>query len=182
MSVNSVNLSCPSCGAELEIAENLDRFACSYCGSKQIVSRSGRTVSLSLTVEKLEGIKLGVDKTASELAIKRLREDIINLEEGKKSIHTDKDSSIKSIRFVAKILIVVGIIFLMGGIGNFSISSLTSYLLIFGGVAGSILSVMFFRASIVYSSQCDKKLRDTEQSIAYKQKEINRHLGAINSE
>ena len=116
MSIDIVKLSCANCGAELEITDELDRFACSYCGSEQVVKRRGGTVSLSLVGEKLEEIRKGVDKTASELAIKRLREDIVSLESGKSSIMADKESSIKSMRLVANILIIPGILVLLGGI------------------------------------------------------------------
>jgi Flp pilus assembly protein TadB len=78
-----VTLSCPSCGGKLEITNDLDRFACGYCGKEQVVRRTGGVVSLAPVVEGLKQVQAGVDKTASELAIRRLREDIAELEKKK---------------------------------------------------------------------------------------------------
>jgi hypothetical protein len=76
-----VTLTCPSCGGKLQITSDLDRFACGYCGTEQVVRRGGGVVSLAPVVEGLKQVQVGVDKTASELAIRRLREDIAELEE-----------------------------------------------------------------------------------------------------
>lgn len=75
-----VNLSCPSCGGELEIKASVERFACGYCGTEHIVERSGGVVTLEPIVKELKGVKAGVDKTASELAITRLEAEIDKLE------------------------------------------------------------------------------------------------------
>lgn len=71
-----VTLTCPSCGAKLEIGEDIERFACRHCGNEHIVKRSGGTVSLMPVLEQIKKVRTGVDKTASELAIKRLKEEI----------------------------------------------------------------------------------------------------------
>lgn len=71
-----ITLSCPSCGSKLQIGNKLERFACAYCGNEHIVKRDGGTVSLASVSEHLENIKIGVDKTASELAIQRLKKEL----------------------------------------------------------------------------------------------------------
>ncbi len=71
-----VTLTCPSCGAKLEIGEDIERFACSHCGNEHIVKRSGGIISLMPVLEQIKKVRIGVDKTASELAIKRLKEEI----------------------------------------------------------------------------------------------------------
>ena len=75
-----ISLTCPSCGGKLQISNDIDRFACSYCGNEQIVRRSGGIVSLKPVIEALDGVKVGVDRTASELAIMRLEREILELE------------------------------------------------------------------------------------------------------
>ena len=74
-----ITLSCPSCGAKLEITPTLDRFACSFCGQEHIVNRLGDTISISPVVEAIHQVKIGVDKTAAELAIVRLQKEISDL-------------------------------------------------------------------------------------------------------
>jgi DNA-directed RNA polymerase subunit RPC12/RpoP len=75
-----VTLTCPSCGGKLQVTQDIERFACSYCGSEHVVKRSGGIVSLVPVVEGLKKVQSGVDRTASELAIRRLRDDITALE------------------------------------------------------------------------------------------------------
>ena len=76
-----ITLSCPNCGGKLNITKDLNIFACGYCGMEQVVNRVGGTISLKPLVEKLTNIQGGVDKTASELAIRRLKEEIEILDE-----------------------------------------------------------------------------------------------------
>jgi predicted RNA-binding Zn-ribbon protein involved in translation (DUF1610 family) len=76
-----VTLSCPFCGGNLQIAQDIDRFVCGYCGSEHIVRRGGGIVSLAPVVEGLRNVQTGVDKTAAELAIVRLSTEIDALEE-----------------------------------------------------------------------------------------------------
>jgi lysylphosphatidylglycerol synthetase-like protein (DUF2156 family) len=58
----------------------MDRFACAYCGTEHIVKRGGGVISLAPVVEGLKKVEIGVDKTASELALKRLKEEIPQIE------------------------------------------------------------------------------------------------------
>src|SRR4030042_2633871 len=73
------SLTCPACGGKLQITSDIDRFACEHCGNKHIVQRSGGIVTLSPLIEGLKNVQAGVDKTASELAIIRLKKEIFTL-------------------------------------------------------------------------------------------------------
>jgi len=75
-----VTLSCPSCGGKLQITSNIERFACGYCGNEHVVSRGGGIISLIPVAEDIKGIKTGVDKTAAELAIPRIKKEIEEIE------------------------------------------------------------------------------------------------------
>lgn len=75
-----ITLTCPSCGGKLEITEDIARFACAHCGTEHLVNRGGGIVSLKPVTEELTKIQSGVDKTASELAINRLNDEIVNLD------------------------------------------------------------------------------------------------------
>jgi predicted RNA-binding Zn-ribbon protein involved in translation (DUF1610 family) len=79
--ITFITLSCPSCGGKLQITNDMNRFACGHCGNEHIVRRSGGTISLTPVVEGLRKVQSGVDKTASELAIVRLKKEIEELEE-----------------------------------------------------------------------------------------------------
>ena len=80
MQFQTITLKCPSCGANLAITPEMDTFACGYCGVQQMVQRSGGTVSLKLIEEAIARVQLGTDRTAAELAIRRLREDLAGAE------------------------------------------------------------------------------------------------------
>ena len=75
-----VSLTCPSCGGKLEITNDLERFACGYCGIEHIVRRGGGVVSLRPVVEGLKGVQVSANRTAAELAIQRLKSEIGELE------------------------------------------------------------------------------------------------------
>src|SRR5579859_1760065 len=71
-----ITLSCPTCGGKLQLTNDIERFACAHCGNEHIVRRGGGIVSLAPVVDGLNRVQAGIDKTASELAIGRLRQEI----------------------------------------------------------------------------------------------------------
>lgn len=75
-----ITLACPSCGGSLRITDDIDRFACKYCGREHLVRRevvAGRQTHVDLVpvVQHLKRIDRKMDRHASELAIQRLRQD-----------------------------------------------------------------------------------------------------------
>jgi DNA-directed RNA polymerase subunit RPC12/RpoP len=82
---NFITLTCPTCGGKLQITDDIERFACAHCGNEHIVKRGGGVITLAPVTESLNHIKVGVDKTASELAIKRVKEEIAEIEKNEKS-------------------------------------------------------------------------------------------------
>jgi predicted RNA-binding Zn-ribbon protein involved in translation (DUF1610 family) len=88
-----ITLSCPSCGHKLQITSDIDRFACAACGNEHIVNRSGGIATLKPVIEGIEKVQVGVDKTASELAIVRLKKEIDDLEGKIQAINYPKLSS-----------------------------------------------------------------------------------------
>ena len=82
-----VNLNCLNCGAKLKITDNIFEFACQYCGATQIVERTGGIVALKFLSDKLDRVQSSVDRTAAELKIQRLKNELEELEEK----HTELD-------------------------------------------------------------------------------------------
>ncbi len=74
--IKIVNLNCANCGGVLEIQSHIERFACGYCGSAQIVERRGGTVALKLVVDAVARVQVGTDRTAAELALVRLEKEL----------------------------------------------------------------------------------------------------------
>jgi DNA-directed RNA polymerase subunit RPC12/RpoP len=75
-----VSLTCPACGARLKETEDKDRFFCDYCGIQQLFDRKTQTVSYvpakSFPPQEPEDTR----ESPSELASKRLRQEITDLE------------------------------------------------------------------------------------------------------
>ena len=71
-----VTLTCPSCGGKLEITEDIERFACANCGTEHLVKRGGGTILIRPITDGLAKVQTGVDRTAAELAIVRLKKEI----------------------------------------------------------------------------------------------------------
>jgi len=91
--IEFITLTCPTCGSRLKITKDIDRFACESCGNEHLVKRDGGVISIAPVLEELKdvGIKVervqqGIDKTVSELAIRRVEEDIDSLCEVRDSI------------------------------------------------------------------------------------------------
>jgi hypothetical protein len=85
-------LTCPTCGAKLQITSDIDRFVCTHCGNEHLVNRIGGTISAKPVLEALGGIRRGTDMTASELAIKRLNEEVSRLSLAKTKASVDLEA------------------------------------------------------------------------------------------
>ena len=94
-----ITLSCPSCGYKLQITEDIDRFACVACGNEHIINRSGGIVTLKPVIDSIKSVQVGVDRTASEVAIVRLKQEIKELE----SEYSTADDALKEALSEAKL-------------------------------------------------------------------------------
>ena len=172
-----ITLSCPSCGAKLEITQDIDRFACSNCGREHIVKRSGGIVSLSPVVDAIKQVGIGVDKTAAELAIVRLQKEITDLQSNKKNVLDSQGIDFILIFCIA--LLGLGIFLILSGMCSDSQGSTGPYIMLILGILIIITAIII----IVPSSKNRKKhneINDAEVSqlnnlIASKKSEID-HL------
>lgn len=64
-----IKLSCKSCGAKLELTDDIDRFSCAHCGSEWIVNKSGGIVSLKAVEESVKHIEKSSQATAEHTEI-----------------------------------------------------------------------------------------------------------------
>jgi DNA-directed RNA polymerase subunit RPC12/RpoP len=71
-----INLNCANCGGKLEVYDDMDRFACGYCGTQMLVQRRGGTVAIKAVTDAIEKVQVGTDKTAAELALVRLQKEL----------------------------------------------------------------------------------------------------------
>lgn len=125
--LKTLSLKCPSCGAALEITSEMDRFACGFCGTEQIVQRQGGTVVLKLLGDAIARVQLGTDRTAAELALRRLREDMAALEQERLQVRppppskdTNSKNTVSGLIFIVLFLLCSGFL----AFGEFGISAI----------------------------------------------------------
>ncbi len=92
MPVKFVPLSCQNCGGRLEVYEDMTRFACAHCGSEMIAEHRGSTVILNSVQDALQKVQAGTDKTAAELAIVRLRQEISEKDQEIQQAETESET------------------------------------------------------------------------------------------
>ncbi len=92
--LKTLTLKCPSCGAALDVAPDMERFACGYCGSEQIVQRQGGTVALKLVTDAIARVQFGTDRTAAELALRRINDEMAALDAEAHEIHLVRGANI----------------------------------------------------------------------------------------
>lgn len=73
-----IALECIKCGGSLRVSADRERFTCNFCGTDHLIKDG--VVSLSPMIDALKGVKGGVDRTAAELAIRRIRDDVSALQ------------------------------------------------------------------------------------------------------
>lgn len=87
-----LTLTCPSCGSKLKVTEQVHLLVCANCGNEYMVHRDGGAVYLGPIAQDVKQIRVGVDKTAAELAVARLTKEIsaVNdeLEDAKRQDYT----------------------------------------------------------------------------------------------
>ena len=95
----------------------METFACGYCGTSQHVVRSGGTVSLHLG-EAIAKVQRGTDRTASELAVRRLKEDLAEIENKIRRYHDTINASASGVPAVLGFVGIGCIIALLGFAGG----------------------------------------------------------------
>lgn len=106
--LETINLKCANCGSNLEVKAETETFACGYCGVSQIVERHGGTISLKVLTDSISKVQIGTDKTAAELAIRRMKEEISEIDIIFRQINArmSKEKTDSSGMFIAGFLIL----------------------------------------------------------------------------
>ena len=109
MTDHFIQLSCSNCDGALEVYDDLDQFACGYCGTKMVVQRRGGTVVLALA-EAVHKVQIGTGKTAEELALARLTEERQKLLKRRETLLGEKLSRTKWGFGIGGALLLIGIV------------------------------------------------------------------------
>jgi DNA-directed RNA polymerase subunit RPC12/RpoP/uncharacterized membrane protein YeaQ/YmgE (transglycosylase-associated protein family) len=168
-----ITLSCPNCGGKLQITTEIDRFACAHCGQEHIVKRGAGTISLHPVIEGLDKVQHGVDKTSSELAIKRLTGEINSLIDQKERAKGSwYGSNYGWGCFLIFIFGILTVMCYMTGDG-FSIASL------FLAVVTAIIAILVFRYLNRMKENEEKKWKKSDKQISDKISELHYHQNIV---
>ena len=134
--LQTLNLKCANCGANLEIKPDAADFACGYCGASQMIERSGGTISLRLLTNSISKVQIGTDKTAAELAIRRLKEEMVDVKSQYSVTMLNRNKEIDS--NIRIFLIPGGIVLLLIFVALLSISGILAFFVTITIAAGII--------------------------------------------
>jgi len=90
MADSFIALNCHNCGSKLQVYGDMERFACSYCGTEMIVQRRGGTIELRPVEAAIRKVQVGTDKTAAELARPRLQDELTSLVRAEQAIISER--------------------------------------------------------------------------------------------
>lgn len=157
-------LKCATCGGPLQITDDIDRFTCRHCKSDQIVIRQGGVVIRSEVVDK---IRQGVDRTASELAIRRIEGELSGYELELSGLRNDRSCLAELLALLFFILVII-----------FAFSSGEPYSLFL-----ILAAVLALGVAVVINTKHNKLVeakRDSINSIISKKKrELQKHLELV---
>ncbi len=170
-----ITLLCPSCGAKLNITEDIDCYTCSHCGQEHIVKRSGGIVTLSPVVDAINRVGTGVDKTAAGLVIVQLKKEIEEL----KAIQ-DKFAALNprpSVRRFNVIMVVLGVIVLLSSVAVYLMGINGVCLLCVGAVLliiGLVPILLLPRNKRFWDSTSGETLKALTKKIGHKSDDLER--------
>jgi hypothetical protein len=161
----------------------MERFACAFCGTEHIVKRGGGVISLAPVVEGLKKVEIGVDRTASELAINRLKQEISELEGNIDLIRNDTYSNPK-LRLIAIIMVFIGGLLTLVLWANASTNITDGPACITLGppvlIVGIVILVIIFLGGIGFEKKKQIELEPLYQQWRQKQEELKYHQDLVN--
>lgn len=166
----TVALNCTNCGARLEISDSMDVFACGYCGTTMQVRRSGGTISLEAVVEVLGKVHSVSKKTASELALTRLKAEHAELSMRASELAGANDSRTGCFALFGVVLLAFGTLIFASGPSN-----------AVGAVGLVLVTIGVYILVRAYASSGNKEATEIKRRIAAINEQISSHLAVVNS-
>lgn len=70
-----ISMTCRNCGGKLMITKNAEQIICQHCGTEFLICFNDGAISIQTIAQGIQKIEQSADKTASELALQRLKEE-----------------------------------------------------------------------------------------------------------
>jgi DNA-directed RNA polymerase subunit RPC12/RpoP len=172
-----VSLKCVNCGGKLEVYDNVEGFACGYCGSEMAVQRRGGTIALTAVTEAVRQVQAGTDRTAGELAIVRLEREWAALS-SRLAMMPRPPTPLGTLAYRSLVLFgitFVGLIMAVGVFASEEIPNGPSDVIGVSIIVGSILFavwIAFFKARATPSSLLQQRRAAIESRIAEIESEL----------
>ena len=162
-----ISLTCPTCGGDLQITTDIERFACAHCGKEHIVKRGGGIIALSPV---LENVSKGVDSTASELALVRLEKELADIKP-KLILAKEKAMNYRTKADSRAVVLLITILLVMGSILLFILTDMTVLGLILLTTGITLIAYTYnlyskeFKASMDAALKEVKNLEDKQEKL-----------------
>lgn len=173
-----MKLSCVNCSAPLEIGDDLERFACSYCGTNQIVERAGGIVALKKVQTAIHAVQRGTDRTAAELALPRLNKELAEAQAARVAVQNASKEVMDRAKSGRKTLTIVTafILFMVGPMGIISAANVSDNLAValvpVWFISMIAIPIFVFRRVKLPADTSKEKLASADQAIDRIQKQI----------
>jgi ribosomal protein S27AE len=110
-----VKLKCENCGSGFDVYDDMDRFACGYCGTEMAVQRRGGTIVLHPVADAVRKTPLITDNPPRELALGHLKEEADTLSKRCESMLSDRAEQKKRGFIIGASLLLVGFVVVRTG-------------------------------------------------------------------
>ena len=117
MTDHFIKLNCVNCGGDLEIYDDMERFACGHCGVGMEVQRRGGAVVLRVVTDAPRKAHVDSDGTAAELTLGRLKEEAETLSRRREEMLTGRNDRKKWGYVVGISLLAAGFVIVRSGNG-----------------------------------------------------------------
>jgi ribosomal protein S27E len=112
-----IKLYCGNCGGELEVYDDMERFACGNCGTEIAVQRRGGTIVLKLATDASHKVPVGKDKMTADMALMRLKEEADNLSKRSEAMLNESIERKKRLYIIGVSLLLIGFVVVRSGHG-----------------------------------------------------------------
>jgi hypothetical protein len=174
-----ITLTCPACGGKLKVTNDKQQFVCTYCGTEHIIKRDEGIISLAPVVESWKKTQIGIERTASEMAITRLKGEIAELEKEISRVRKKRNS-------ISKYYVFGGISALLGVMSLLSVIKISSNgqnnNAFCGGsllLVGAVLIFIAFQAGQQSTKTRENELNYLLRMRTQKEKELNYHENLV---
>ncbi|MFC1745634.1 hypothetical protein ACFL35_16705 [Candidatus Riflebacteria bacterium] len=170
-----ITLTCPVCAERIEIPPRIERADCTNCGKEYIVKRGGGIVRLEAITQAIHevkaevtGVRVEVDKTASEPAIVRLKKEI---QEEEIELKKSRSNVVCGVGLLA---IAVAML-----ISNPMLFELTGQ--IRGNASTKIVGGVFLVLGLMSSYSESRRYLEKAKKIESKKQEVEKHKTIVSS-